>query len=97
MSEDHAPEVNLSDSDHIECPYKMYERIHKTRGVARDPNVGTLVVGYDALAAMARDTEVYSSSITEDGQGPRARREARREAARPRRRHVRHHLRDGRP
>jgi cytochrome P450 len=30
-----------------------------------------VVAGYETLAAVAKNTEVYSSSITEDGHGPR--------------------------
>ncbi|MGA0151413.1 MAG: cytochrome P450 [Luminiphilus sp.] len=71
MTEDPAPEIDLSDTAHIECPYKMYERLHQQGGIGVDPNIGTVVAGYDVLAAVAKNTEVYSSSITEDGRGPR--------------------------
>ena len=71
MTEDITPEVNLSEKAHIECPYKMYERLHQQGGIGVDPNIGTVVAGYDVLAAVAKNTEVYSSSITEDGRGPR--------------------------
>ena len=71
MSNDPTTEVNLSESSHIECPYKMYERLHQREGLALDPTIGTVVAGYDTLAAVAKNTEVYSSSITEDGRGPR--------------------------
>lgn len=49
----------------------MYGRLHQRRGVAVEPNIGTVVAGYETLAAVAKNTEVYSSSITEDGHGPR--------------------------
>ena len=71
MADDPTPEVNLSETSHIECPYKMYGRLHQRRGVAVDPNIGTVVAGYETLAAVAKNTAVYSSSITEDGRGPR--------------------------
>lgn len=71
MADDLAPEINLSETSHIECPYKMYGRLHQRGGVAVDPNIGTVVAGYETLAAVAKNTEVYSSSITEDGRGPR--------------------------
>ena len=64
-------DINLSDPQHIECPYHAYQALHQTGGVGRDPNIGVVVAGYDTLAALAKNTEVYSSSITEDGHGPR--------------------------
>ena len=64
-------QMNLADSEHIECPYKAYASLHEAGGVGRDPNIGTIVAGYDTLAALARNTGVYSSAITEDDRGPR--------------------------
>ena len=66
-----ATEVNLADAGHIECPYKMYSKLHQSGGVGVDPNIGTIVAGYDTLAALAKNTAVYSSAITEDDRGPR--------------------------
>ena len=71
MAEDTTPEMNLADSEHIECPYKAYASLHEAGGVGRDPNIGTIVAGYDTLAALARNTGAYSSAITEDDRGPR--------------------------
>ena len=64
-------EVNLADEGHIECPYKMYAELHQAGGVGVDPSIGTIVAGYDTLAALAKNTSVYSSAITEDDRGPR--------------------------
>ena len=71
MAEDTTPTMNLADSEHIECPYKAYASLHEAGGVGRDPSIGTIVAGYDTLAALARNTGVYSSAITEDDRGPR--------------------------
>ena len=71
MTDKTPKDINLSDPQHIECPYHAYQALHRTGGVGRDPNIGVVVAGYDTLAALARNTEVYSSSITEDGHGPR--------------------------
>lgn len=71
MAEDKTLEVDLANPDHIECPYKMYASMHAQGGVGRDPAIGTIVAGYDTLAALAKNTSVYSSAITEDDRGPR--------------------------
>jgi len=71
MTDKTSTDINLSDPQHIECPYHAYQALHQTGGVGRDPNIGVVVAGYDTLAALAKNTEVYSSSITEDGHGPR--------------------------
>lgn len=71
MPEHPIPEVDLAASDHIECPYKAYQRLHESGGIGLDPNVGVIVADYDTLAAVSKNTGVYSSSITEDGRGPR--------------------------
>ncbi|MDA9942193.1 cytochrome P450 [Luminiphilus sp.] len=71
MTDKTPQDINLSDPQHIECPYHAYQALHQTGGVGRDPDIGVVVAGYDTLAALARNTEVYSSSITEDGHGPR--------------------------
>jgi len=65
------PNVDLSSVDHIECPYPNYRRLHAERGVAVDPAVGVVVAGYDDLVDLSTDTATFSSSITQDGQGPR--------------------------
>jgi len=49
----------------------MYTSLHESGGVGVDPNIGTIVAGYDTLAALAKNTSVYSSAITEDDRGPR--------------------------
>ena len=69
--ENNANKVDLSDPEHIECPYKTYASLHESGGVGVDPNIGTIVAGYDTLAALAKNTSVYSSAITEDDRGPR--------------------------
>ena len=71
MTDKTSTDINLSDPQHIECPYHAYQALHQTGGVGRDPNIGVVVAGHDTLAALAKNTEVYSSSITEDGHGPR--------------------------
>jgi len=71
VSEDKTRQVDLGDAAHIECPYKMYQNLHSAGGVGQDPNIGTIVAGYDTLAALAKNTGVYSSAITEDDRGPR--------------------------
>lgn len=69
--ENNANELDMADPGHIECPYKMYASLHESGGVGVDPNIGTIVAGYDTLAALAKNTSVYSSAITEDDRGPR--------------------------
>lgn len=69
--ENNTNRVDLADPEHIECPYKMYASLHEAGGVGVDPNIGTIVAGYDTLAALAKNTTVYSSAITEDDRGPR--------------------------
>ncbi|MEL0007970.1 MAG: hypothetical protein VW686_11575, partial [Luminiphilus sp.] len=71
MTDDATPEINLTETSHIECPYKMYASLHQSGGIGVDPNIGTIVAGYDTLAALAKNTAVYSSAITEDDRGPR--------------------------
>jgi cytochrome P450 len=71
MADSKNNEVDLTASEHIECPYKMYASLHQSGGVGVDPNIGTIVAGYDTLAALAKNTAVYSSAITEDDRGPR--------------------------
>jgi cytochrome P450 len=71
MADSKNNEVDLTASEHIECPYKMYASLHQSGGVGVDPNIGTIVAGYDTLAALAKNTSVYSSAITEDDRGPR--------------------------
>ncbi len=71
MTDDATPEINLTEASHIECPYKMYASLHQSGGIGVDPNIGTIVAGYDTLAALAKNTAVYSSAITEDDRGPR--------------------------
>jgi cytochrome P450 len=71
MSKTNSPNVDLSSVDHIECPYNAYQRLHAERGVGVDPAVGVVVAGYDDLVDLSTDTATFSSSITQDGQGPR--------------------------
>ena len=71
MADSKNNEVDLTASQHIECPYKMYASLHQSGGVGVDPNIGTIVAGYDTLAALAKNTSIYSSAITEDDRGPR--------------------------
>ena len=65
------PTVDLGGDAHIQCPYPLYHNLHKGNALARDPAVGLTVSGYRDLVALAKNTSVFSSSITEDGQGPR--------------------------
>ena len=71
MADSKNNEVDLTASEHIECPYKMYASLHQAGGIGVDPNIGTIVAGYDTLAALAKNTSIYSSAITEDDRGPR--------------------------
>ncbi|MDG1066661.1 MAG: cytochrome P450 [Luminiphilus sp.] len=64
-------EVDLLDSEHIQCPYALYEELQEHSGRGKDPNLGWIVSKYQDLVALAKNTELFSSSITEDGQGPR--------------------------
>lgn len=64
-------EVDLSAPDVVECPYRLYQRLHDVGGGAVDPNVGVLVTRYDDLVELSRRTGTFSSSISEDGKGPR--------------------------
>jgi len=63
--------ADLQSPDHIECPYHLYQRLHAASGVAIDPLIGIAVAGYDDLVKLAKNTTLFSSSITEDGKGPR--------------------------
>ena len=58
-----ATEVNLADAGHIECPYKMYSKLHQSGGVGVDPNIGTIVAGYDTLAALCSLPEAEQKLI----------------------------------
>lgn len=71
MTDQKPQDINLSDPEHIECPYRAYQALHQTGGLGRDPDIGVVVAGYETLATLAKNTEVYSSSISEDGHGPR--------------------------
>ena len=71
MTDQIPQDINLSDPEHIECPYRAYQALHQTGGLGRDPNIGVVVAGYETLATLAKNTDVYSSSISEDGHGPR--------------------------
>ncbi len=63
--------IDLSDPEHIQCPYHLYRRLHDAGAVGLDPGIGVAVVGYQDLVALSKDTGLFSSSITQDGQGPR--------------------------
>jgi len=71
MSQKKTPTIDLTQPAHIECPYKLYQKLNAEGGVGHDPNVGIAVAGYEAVAAMAKNTALYSSSISDDGHGPR--------------------------
>ena len=64
-------EFDLSADEFVQCPYATYRTLHGRGGTAVDPAIGTAVGGYADLVALARDTATFSSSITQDGQGPR--------------------------
>ena len=71
MSKSSHQDIDLSTSEHIECPYALYKTLHDSHLVGIDPQVGLAVVDYDTLVALSKNTQVFSSSITQDGQGPR--------------------------
>lgn len=71
MSKSKSLTIDLTSADHIECPYTVYQRLHAERGVGVDPAVGVVVAGYHDLVDLSTDTTTFSSSITQDGQGPR--------------------------
>ncbi len=62
---------DLLSPEHIECPYHLYQQLHRGSGVAEDPAVGVVVAGYRDLVELSRNTALFSSSISEDGKGPR--------------------------
>jgi cytochrome P450 len=64
-------QVSLSAESHIECPYATYQTLHNSGGAGFDPEIGLAVVGYADLVSMSRNTAGFSSSISQDGQGPR--------------------------
>ncbi|MFT7263593.1 MAG: cytochrome P450 [Halioglobus sp.] len=71
MTTKEVDQVDLSSNAHIECPYKVYSRMHEGNGLAVDPELGVAVGGYDDVVALAKNTVLYSSSIEEDDRGPR--------------------------
>ncbi|MFK7912327.1 MAG: cytochrome P450 [Pseudomonadales bacterium] len=71
MAKAPVPEVDLSTQEHIECPYHQYQQMHAQGAIALDPNIGVNVIGYQQVVDLAKDTGTFSSSITQDGQGPR--------------------------
>jgi len=66
-----APRIDLQSPSHIACPYALYAQMHAGSGIAVDPGVGVAVARYADLVEMSKNTALYSSSITEDGRGPR--------------------------
>ena len=62
---------DLLSAEHIECPYHLYQKLHRGSGVAEDPAVGVVVAGYDDLVELSKNTGLFSSSISDDGKGPR--------------------------
>lgn len=62
---------DLLSAEHIECPYHLYRALHRGSGVAEDPAVGVVVAGYEDLVELSKNTDLFSSSISEDGKGPR--------------------------
>lgn len=71
MKDDKVAALALLSDDHIQCPYQTYQALHAKGQAGFDPELGLAVVGYDDLVSMSRDTATYSSSISQDGQGPR--------------------------
>ncbi|WP_052094747.1 cytochrome P450 [Pseudohaliea rubra] len=71
MHKNPPPKIDLSDEAVVQCPYATYQILHRQGGTGVDPAIGTAVGGYQDLMALARDTATFSSSITQDGQGPR--------------------------
>lgn len=63
--------VNLSDEAHIACPYVLYQKLHEQGGAGVDPQIGPVVVNYEDLVSLSKNTETFSSSLTQDGMGPR--------------------------
>ena len=71
MSDGDGLTADLTSAEHIECPYHLYGRLHRGDGVAVDPAVGVMVAGYDDIVELSKNTSLFSSSISEDGKGPR--------------------------
>lgn len=71
MANEISTRVDLSSDEHVQCPYKLYQLLHGDIGVGTDPALGTVVANYDAVVELSKNTQTYSSSITEDEHGPR--------------------------
>lgn len=70
MAKEILPPADLTAAAHIECPYHLYREFHAS-GAARNTNVGLGIFSYQEVLALAKDTATFSSSITQDGLGPR--------------------------
>jgi len=71
MTSKSSMEVDLSTDEHVQCPYTLYQRLHSQTGIGIDATLGTVVANYDAVVELSKNTQTYSSSITEDEHGPR--------------------------
>lgn len=63
--------VALSSKAHVDCPYAIYQQLHAQGRPGFDPDIGLAFVGYEAVVSLSKNTTTFSSSITQDGQGPR--------------------------
>lgn len=62
----------LTDPEVMECPYHRWkQQFEQGDEVFEDPDVGVVVLGYERLNALSKDTGTFSSSISADGKGPR--------------------------
>jgi cytochrome P450 len=62
----------LTDAEVMECPYPRWrEQFERGEEVFEDPDVGVVVMGYEQLNQLSKDTGTFSSSISADGKGPR--------------------------
>lgn len=65
MAEQQATDFRLTDPDLMECPYPHYKRLFDAgERVVTDPDIGVVVVGYQELVELSRDTGSYSSELS---------------------------------
>lgn len=70
-SNENTTPVTLTSETHIECPYATYQQLHAKGHPGLDSDIGLAFVGYDDVVSLSKNTATFSSSITQDGQGPR--------------------------
>jgi hypothetical protein len=62
----------LTDPETMECPYPFWKKqFENGEEVFEDPEVGIALLGYKRLNKLSTDCATFSSSISEDGKGPR--------------------------